>query len=74
MPSSKADSIGQRPDNRELSLRRAAAVIDYLVGAGVPREKLDAVGFGEEKPLAPNDSESNRAKNRRIEFSVRANS
>ncbi|MEQ8825192.1 MAG: OmpA family protein [Filomicrobium sp.] len=65
------DSIGQRADNNELSLRRAAAVIDYLVSAGVPRRKLDAIGYGEEKPLAPNNSSSNRAKNRRIEFTVR---
>ena len=68
------DSIGQRADNEDLSLRRAASVINYLVSAGVPRDKLDAVGFGEEKPVAPNNSDENRAKNRRIEFTVRLSS
>ena len=64
------DSVGGRTANRSLSLRRANAVIDYLVSAGVPRPRLRPVGYGEDKPVAPNNSSSNRAKNRRIEFSV----
>lgn len=67
------DSIGQRPDNRSLSLQRANAVIDYLIKAGVSRSRLHPVGYGEDKPVAPNNSSSNRAKNRRIEFSVSRN-
>lgn len=64
------DSIGQRPDNRKLSLRRSEAVIDYLANAGINRSRLRAVGYGEEHPLVPNNSPANRARNRRIEFSI----
>ncbi|MBU1212639.1 MAG: OmpA family protein [Alphaproteobacteria bacterium] len=64
------DSVGQRPANHQLSLRRSEAVIDYLVSAGVPRSRLRPVGYGEEHPVEPNNSSSNRARNRRIEFSI----
>lgn len=64
------DSIGQRSDNLDLSLRRSQAVIDYLTNAGVPRKRLRPIGHGEELPLAPNNSSANRALNRRIEFTV----
>ena len=50
--------------------RRAKAIVEFLVNAGVSKDVLSAVGFGQEKPVASNDSEENRAKNRRIEFTV----
>ena len=65
------DSVGAPSDNRELSMRRSEAVVRYLTDAGIPPDQLKAVGYGEERPIAPNSSSSNRAKNRRIEFTLR---
>lgn len=56
--------------NQQLSERRAQAVRDALVKAGVPADKLTVKGFGSSKPIAPNDTEANRRKNRRVEFTV----
>ena len=56
--------------NRELSLMRAFSGINYLIACGFPAERLSAYGYGEYRPLAPNDTETGRAKNRRIEIIV----
>lgn len=56
--------------NRELSLMRAFSVIDYLITEGLPPDKLTAYGYGEFRPVAPNDTEESRAKNRRIEIII----
>ena len=56
--------------NRELSLMRAFSVINYLVADGFPAGKLSAYGYGEYRPLSPNDTEAGREKNRRIEITV----
>ena len=56
--------------NRQLSLMRSFSVIDYLIKSGVPPQYLSAFGYGEFRPLAPNDTESDRAKNRRIEIII----
>lgn len=64
------DSEGTPDRNQKLSDRRAQAVVEYLVEKGVEAARLNAVGFGETLPVAPNDSAENRARNRRIEFSV----
>ena len=45
------DAVGNRVSNQELSRRRAAAVVDYLVGKGVDRSRFDAVGYGADRPL-----------------------
>jgi len=55
-------------DNWELSVQRALTVVRALREAGVPEEALFAAGFGENHPVAPNDTEDNRAKNRRVEM------
>ena len=65
------DAEGTPERNKSLSERRAQAVADYLVGAGIAAQRLRAVGYGETRPIAPNDTAVNRAKNRRIEFSAR---
>jgi outer membrane protein OmpA-like peptidoglycan-associated protein/uncharacterized membrane protein YeaQ/YmgE (transglycosylase-associated protein family) len=65
------DNLGDPAANRRLSLERANAVKDALVKAGVPPDRISTEGFGSEKPLAPNDTEENRAKNRRIELTLR---
>lgn len=67
------DSIGRRGANKSLSMRRSQSVIDYLVEAGISRSRLRPVGYGEEHPVLPNNSDANRARNRRIEFSIDVN-
>lgn len=62
------DNVGPRLFNIDLSRRRAKAVEDYLIGKGIAKERLRSDGFGFDKPLVPNDSPINRAKNRRTEF------
>lgn len=64
------DAEGTPERNKNLSERRAKAVYDYLSKAGIDAVRLSAVGYGETKPVAPNDTPVNRAKNRRIEFTV----
>ncbi|OGS63683.1 MAG: hypothetical protein A3J79_02125, partial [Elusimicrobia bacterium RIFOXYB2_FULL_62_6] len=56
--------------NRELSLMRAFSVINYLAADGFPAGRLSAYGYGEYRPLAPNDTEEGRGRNRRIEITV----
>ncbi|MDG1158577.1 MAG: OmpA family protein [Flavobacteriales bacterium] len=65
------DDVGSGSDNQVLSERRAAAVVDYLVSRGIAQERLSSVGYGETAPLVSNDSQENRAKNRRTEFKIR---
>ena len=65
------DSEGTPERNQSLSDRRAQAVVAYLLRGGVDTAKLAAVGYGETRPLVPNDTPENRAKNRRIEFIVK---
>ncbi|MBB5751185.1 OmpA family protein [Prosthecomicrobium pneumaticum] len=64
------DSGGGRSRNQALSERRAQAVVDYLVAAGVRPERLAAVGYGESRPIASNSNAAGRIQNRRIEFNV----
>jgi OOP family OmpA-OmpF porin len=64
------DSTGDEKYNLDLSKRRANAVADYLSSLGVPADKMKTVGRGENDPIVPNDSEENRAQNRRVEVVV----
>jgi outer membrane protein OmpA-like peptidoglycan-associated protein/polyisoprenoid-binding protein YceI len=64
------DNVGGRRYNQRLSERRAKSVVDYLVAKGVETARIKATGYGESHPAVPNNSEANRAKNRRIEFKV----
>jgi OmpA-OmpF porin, OOP family len=66
------DSIGGREANRQLSEQRARAVVSFLSQQGVAASRVEAAGYGDTRPVVPNDSEANRAKNRRIEFKVLA--
>jgi outer membrane protein OmpA-like peptidoglycan-associated protein/outer membrane protein assembly factor BamB len=62
------DNIGDPAYNQKLSERRADAVAEYLIKNGISPERIKSKGLGETKPLVPNTSEKNRAKNRRTEF------
>lgn len=64
------DNVGSEADNRTLSENRARAVYDYLLGRGIPADRLEYRGYGETQPVAPNDTPENRAENRRTEFKV----
>lgn len=64
------DNTGTPEYNQQLSQARAEAVRDYLVQNGVAAERLEAGGFGDARPVAPNTNEAGRAKNRRVEFVI----
>lgn len=59
-------SSGRFPSNWELSSARASAVVRYLVEQGVPARRLRAVGYADTVPIAPNDTDEGRARNRRV--------
>ncbi len=67
------DSTGSAAGNKTLSERRANAVMNYLIKAGVPASSITAVGYGQEKPIATNDTAAGKRQNRRIEFNVTSN-
>jgi outer membrane protein OmpA-like peptidoglycan-associated protein len=62
------DNTGSVETNRELSLRRAIAVRDYLIGQGVAASAIDVDGFGPSMPIADNATADGRARNRRVEI------
>jgi outer membrane protein OmpA-like peptidoglycan-associated protein len=64
------DSVGSAQANRVLSQQRALAVAAFLVQHGVAAERITAIGLGDTRPVAANDNEEGRAKNRRIEFRI----
>jgi len=66
------DNRGGRQHNQDLSQRRAESVRDWLVRAGVEAGRLEARGYGQDDPLVPNITASNRARNRRVQFMIRA--
>ena len=65
-----ACSLGTEKYNMELSERRAQAVVKYLLSKGVNNAYIGSHNYGESKPAVPNTSESNRKKNRRVEWEV----
>jgi outer membrane protein OmpA-like peptidoglycan-associated protein len=64
------DSLGPEEYNQMLSQRRAGAVKKYLERLGVDGKRVNAVGYGESRPVAPNDSQEGRRLNRRTEFTI----
>ncbi len=64
------DADGTAAHNQELSEARAQAVVDHLVTNGVDPDRLIAKGYGAAQPVAPNDTEANKARNRRTEMRV----
>lgn len=64
------DNTGDTASNLQLSQQRADAVRDYLIRQGVDSSVLTAKGYGETTPIATNDTEEGKFRNRRIEFNV----
>jgi len=64
------DNTGTRDHNVALSGARALTIKTWLVGKGIAKERLIAVGFGPDKPIADNKTEDGRAQNRRTEFKI----
>jgi outer membrane protein OmpA-like peptidoglycan-associated protein len=65
--SGHTDNVGDPKANRTLSEKRAQACRNYIVSKGIDKKRLDAVGYGDDRPIAPNDTDEGRQKNRRIE-------
>jgi outer membrane protein OmpA-like peptidoglycan-associated protein len=64
------DNVGEPESNYRLSIKRVNAVLNYLVNRGVSQLNLSAKGFGENAPIASNDTAEGRAKNRRVEIKI----
>lgn len=64
------DNVGDPAANKALSQQRAAAVAAFIAGKGVSAGRMIIRGYGDTKPAVPNDSDENRAKNRRTEFII----
>lgn len=69
--SGHTDTDGDEAANQALSEKRAQAVADYLVKAGLPANRFSAVGYGATQPIAGNDTDQGKAQNRRIDFVVK---
>jgi len=67
------DATGTEEHNMDLSVRRASSVGTFLAVQNVARERLSAIGFGELKPIASNETTDGRQQNRRVEVAIWAN-
>ena len=73
---SHTDAIGSDAYNQKLSQKRAQSVVNYLIGKGIARKRLQAKGYGEKQPIAANknadgsDNPEGRQMNRRTEFRI----
>jgi outer membrane protein OmpA-like peptidoglycan-associated protein len=65
--SGHTDNVGNPKANKTLSQKRAQACRDYLISKGIDGSRLQAIGHGDERPIAPNDTDDGRQRNRRIE-------
>lgn len=68
--SGHTDNVGSDKMNKTLSENRAKSVVEYLVEKGINKDRLVYKGYGEEKPVATNDTKEGRAQNRRVEFDI----
>lgn len=64
------DSRGDDDYNMELSNERAASVMKYLLDKGIAENRLESIGYGEEQPIADNETAKGRSLNRRVEFTI----
>jgi outer membrane protein OmpA-like peptidoglycan-associated protein len=68
--SGHTDNVGDKKNNQILSENRAKAVYEYLVSHSIEAKRLTFVGYGDTRPKVKNDTDENRAINRRTEFKV----
>ena len=68
--SGHTDNVGSAPYNKTLSENRARAVADYLIRKGIDASRIEAAGYGFDRPVADNQTEEGRAKNRRTELKI----
>ena len=71
--SGHTDSKGSAEMNQKLSENRAKAVVDYLLKAGIPTNRLTFKGYGKDQPISTNETEVGRQLNRRTEFTILSN-
>ena len=71
--SGHTDNVGSDSFNQKLSEDRAKSVARYIILKGIPRERIDFVGYGESEPIASNDTSEGRKENRRVEFKILSN-
>jgi outer membrane protein OmpA-like peptidoglycan-associated protein len=64
------DNVGNPQKNKILSQKRADAVREYLLSQGISQDRLTAIGYGQERPIADNRTEEGRRLNRRVEFKI----
>ena len=62
------DNVGTAASNMVLSEERARSVVNAIVGQGISKERLSSSGYGQDKPIADNNTEEGRARNRRVEL------
>jgi len=65
------DSVGRESSNQTLSENRAKSVRDYLTTIGMDGNRLSSIGYGESRPIAPNNTKAGRQQNRRVEISLK---
>ncbi len=68
--SAHTDNVGSDAYNMRLSKRRAQSVVQYLLDTGIDQSRLISRGYGESKPLVPNDTDEHKAMNRRVELKI----
>ena len=64
------DNVGSNSYNQKLSEARAKSAVEYLVRKGISATRLQAKGYGESSPIATNETDPGRTKNRRVEMKV----
>lgn len=64
------DDVGTETYNQDLSARRAASVMKYLLEKGIAEDRLESIGCGEGTPIADNKTEEGKQQNRRVEFVI----
>ena len=71
--SAHTDSRGSDEYNFKLSDNRARSVVEYILSKGIAVSRIVSHGYGESKPVVPNDTDENRQLNRRVEFTILKN-